>query len=747
MRRCEVVRRLIAPVLILSALLSSSASLQAQEITGEQVRQAIARAIEYLKATQRADGRWPEAYQEGGITAIATLALLNAGVPANDPALRRAIEMVRALHNQYVYTTALKIQVLAAADPVRFRREIAAAADWLRSAQLPNGMWTYNQTPGMGTGDFSNTQFALLGLHEAGRAGAQIPNNVWRNAERAWIQSQLADGGWGYVPNTSARGSMTAAGIASLYITGHSLSARRRAGVGADGRIICCASHIDSMPILRGLAGMAAHFSVKNTPGGSWYYYYMYAVERVGILSGKRFIGNHDWYREGAAQLLHRQRPDGSWHETHTIVDTAFALLFLAKGHRPVLFHKLQWSRDGRWNLTRDDLNHLTAFIADRLGDPPTWEVAQPDESLERWLAAPIMYFNGADFPPFNQRQTDQLREFVKQGGTLLVVASCGGDKFRQGFQRWVKTAFPEYELRKLPADHPVFRSLFQVNPAPYDLHGIDVGCRTSIFFCPHDLACLWEFPNIPNQSRPALELGANLAAYATGLEPLPDRLDTVRLVQAQPEAEEQTVPRGTLVIAQLMHNGDWRPDPHVVPKLAKHLHEKMGVDVLGRVEPLKATDPRLKEHPVIFMTGHFSFELTPEEIAALGEHIRRGGFLFAEACCGREAFDLSFRKMIGELFPDTPLKPLPPEHPIIAGSPGTPVPKVAYRPAVVAEQPNLHTVRLEGIHWEGRTAVVYSPFAIGCGVDGHQCYACRGLVNEDAMKLAGNIVLYALSY
>jgi hypothetical protein len=31
--------------------------------------------------------------------------------------------------------------------------------------------------------------------------------------------------------------------------------------------------------------------------------------------------------------------------------------------------------------------------------------------------------------------------------------------------------------------------------------------------------------------------------------------------------------------------------------------------------------------------------------------------------------------------------------------------------------------------------------------VDGHQCYACRGLVNEDAMKLAGNIVLYALSY
>jgi len=71
----------------------------------------------------------------------------------------------------------------------------------------------------------------------------------------------------------------------------------------------------------------------------------------------------------------------------------------------------------------------------------------------------------------------------------------------------------------------------------------------------------------------------------------------------------------------------------------------------------------------------------------------------------------------------------------------------VNYKPAIEVEQPDLKTVWLEGINLGGRTAVVYSPYGIGCGLDGHVCVACRGLVPDDARKLAGNIILYALSY
>ncbi|GMV98148.1 MAG: hypothetical protein AMXMBFR83_25000 [Phycisphaerae bacterium] len=726
---------------------TAATPLAAQEISGADVREAMARAVAWLKEARNADGVWRDAYQPGGTTALVTLALLNAGVPSNDPAVARAIEALRVLPDQHVYTTALKIQVLAAADPARYRNEIRASADFLVRAQVNNGMWGYG--PPAGRGDYSNSQFALLGLHEAGKAGAVIPAATWRSAERSWLHGQNADGGWGYMPGANSYGSMTSAGIASLYIVGHSLYARKRPSVGPDGWPHCCGQYAESRALLRAWGWMADNFRADQNAGpaarSSWYFYYMYAMERAGILSGQRFIGEHDWYKEGATVLLERQRRDGSWRETDALVDTAFALLFLAKGHKPVLFHKLAWSSDSRWNLTRNDLTHLCSFISDRLGDPPTWEVVGRDDPLERWLAAPILYLNGNEFPAFTPRHVEQLREFVRQGGTILAVASCTGEKFRQGFVNFARTAFPDDELRRLPDDHPVFRMLFAVDGRSFEVQGIDAGCRTSVIFCPHDLACLWEYPNLP-QSRAGLELGANLAAYATGLEPLPDRLDAVKKVRG-PAGPPGPPPRGALLIAQLVHDGDWRPDPQVLSRLADYLHEKMGVDVVRQSEPLRATDARLADHPIVFMTGHFSFELSAEETAALGRHLASGGFLFAEACCGRKAFDESFRKLMKELFPRSPLKPLPADSPILTGSPGVPLPKVGYKPAVLAEHPGLSAVRLEGIELDGRFAVVYSTYGIGCGVDGHTCYACRGLAGEDALKLAGNVVLYALSY
>ena len=75
------------------------------------------------------------------------------------------------------------------------------------------------------------------------------------------------------------------------------------------------------------------------------------------------------------------------------------------------------------------------------------------------------------------------------------------------------------------------------------------------------------------------------------------------------------------------------------------------------------------------------------------------------------------------------------------------PLPVVHYRAALRAERPDLKRVVLEGVEVEGRTAIIYSPYSIDCGLDGHKCFACRGLVPQDAVKLASNIVLYALSY
>jgi hypothetical protein len=77
----------------------------------------------------------------------------------------------------------------------------------------------------------------------------------------------------------------------------------------------------------------------------------MYGLERIGALSGKEFICGHNWYKEGATQILKLQKEDGSWgiqvemkiHKRKfslglgKAVDTSFALLFLRKATKGLI--------------------------------------------------------------------------------------------------------------------------------------------------------------------------------------------------------------------------------------------------------------------------------------------------------------------------------------------------------------------------------------------------------------------------
>ena len=68
-----------------------------------------------------------------------------------------------------------------------------------------------------------------------------------------------------------------------------------------DGRLVCCRD--DKRQVRTSEMGMHALseiFSISTNPGeGSWWLYYLYALERVGRLTGQRLIAGHDWYREG----------------------------------------------------------------------------------------------------------------------------------------------------------------------------------------------------------------------------------------------------------------------------------------------------------------------------------------------------------------------------------------------------------------------------------------------------------------
>jgi hypothetical protein len=158
--------------------------------------------------------------------------------------------------------------------------------------------------------------------------------------------------GWSYMPpdtqgvaawQTQATGSMTTSGVAALVICKAKLEGtewynKRKKKL--------------RQAIRDGMGWIAHHFTITENPGplDCWKYYYLYGLERSGVLCLSRRIGKHFWYEEGAKHILATQSGDGSWPGGSSSGDpgvqgfsygptwpTCFCILFLKKATAPVV--------------------------------------------------------------------------------------------------------------------------------------------------------------------------------------------------------------------------------------------------------------------------------------------------------------------------------------------------------------------------------------------------------------------------
>lgn len=743
-------RRLFAWMLTLTFFLGAAGNLRAQE--PEQVLRAINRGIDFLKSKQRADGRWDEfPGAPGGIDALATLALLSCDVPVDNPKIQASLKYLRQLPPENTYVTSLQTMVFALADSKRDFALIRRNANWLMQTRLPDGRWTYG-SQGRGSGDNSNTQFALLGLQAAADVGFEVPEQFWSTCRNYWTRSQGRMGSWGYPSTEGASGSMTAAGISSLIITSRELLDVEKGTV--NGKPVLCDGAKSDPNLQAAIDWVGRNFSVDNNPGGSnsWLYYYLYGLERAGRLSGRRFFGDHDWYRRGVSYLVGRQQVSGSWNipggnRPAEVINTSFALLFLSKGRIPILVNKLKHPPRNDWNNAPNDINNLTDFLAKRWNVKLNWQVVDINvATVEDLLQAPVLHISGHDAPVFTPQEKERLRGYISQGGLIMADANCSVTNFDIGFRELCAELFPEPEqqLRRLEPEHGVWTSLFNLTDLSnsHPLYGIDLGCRTAVIYSPGDLSCQWEyFPFKEHQERTlgGMRLGANIVAYATGPENLQDKLVERKII---PEAEEDEIRRNFLQVAKIRHNGEWNPAPRAISNLMESLQQVAKIDVIRQQRPIEILDPNFVNYPLCYMHGRTRFQLSRPEIEALSSYLASGGVLFADACCGSERFDEAFRQMIKELFPGEELRPIPPEHELYTREIGYDLSKVEMDKALGNRSgPPL----LEGLEVQGRYVVIYSKYDLGCALERQQSSDCKGYTHDSAIKIATNIALYAL--
>jgi len=751
----------IALVGLLSAVAPSA---RAQgDVTADQVENAIRNGIRYLKDAQNADGSWPqtgvpERYRTGP-TSLATLALLTAGVPRDDETVADALgylEGFSADDLEQTYTVSLQTMAFAAANPQRYRIALSDNVRWLEQAQIkPNdrvggvGAWEYDIDKQQ-SADNSNTQYALLGLNAAAEVGIPVSDRVWQLARNYWEEMQKISGGWDYRGEGQVRASMTTAGISSLVITGLRRIQSRELLVGDE--IRNCGEGAVNPSLQRALDWMSANFRVDTNLGlgRTWKYYYLYGLERAGRLSGQRYFGRWDWYLEGAEELVHSQdQLTGAWPpnagEQSSILTTSFALLFLAKGRAPVLIHKLRHGEGDFWNNHREGVRNLVDMVSQDWGTLLTWQTVNPDfAAVEDLLQAPIAFLNYHEPIGLGEDGKRALRSYVEQGGFLFAEACCGKAEHDRGFRDLVAELFPAgdgYELKPLPNEHPVWRANYNLDPDSHELWGIDLGCRTVLIYSPDELSGYWNHihaqPDNPAVTK-ARRIGQNVVDYATGRQPPPDKL-VPREVR---ELTLETPRRGALQIAKLRHSGGWNVAPLAVPNLATVLREKLGYDVVINHRELLPGDPNLINFPLIYVHGNAGFAFRDEDLEALRAHLVPGaGTFFADAACGSPAFDNAFRAFIEQLLPDHELEPIPPGDEIYTDRVGFDLSDVQYTNAAGGE---VGLPRLEGVRIDGRWAVIYSPYDIGCALERQQGLDCKGYTHESAMRIAANIVIYS---
>lgn len=717
----------------------------------EEVVRAIQRGVDFLKSKQLANGSWEDfPGAPGGTTALATLALLSCDVPADQPKIQAALKYLRQIPPSNTYVTSLQTMAFVAADPGRDFAIIRRNAQWLMQTRSGDGRWSYG-TDGRAGGDNSNTQFALLGLQAAVEAGIEVPDRFWQECRQYWLKIQSHAGSWGY-PMTGSSGSMTVAGISSLVITSRELQIVQKTTI--DGKPVPCNGAKDDPALQAAIGWVGRNFSVSNNPGGSnaWLYYYLYGLERAGRLSGRRFFGDHDWYRRGTRFLVDRQQVNGAWNISGggvpvEVVNSSFALLFLSKGRIPILVNKLKHAPGNDWNNAPNDIHNLTEFLARRWNVRLNWQVVESGIStVQDLLQAPVLHISGHSPPDFTQKEKEVLREYVEQGGLIMADANCSVAGFDRGFRALCQELFPtpEQQLHVLEPDHGVWTSLFNLRDiaASHPLLGINVGCRTAIFYSPEDLSCQWEYhgqKEHKERTLTAMRLGANIVAYATGPENLQDKLVERKVLG---KFEEDEIRRNFLQIAKIRHGGDWNPAPRAIRNLMESLQKVAKIDVIRQHREIEILDPNFVNYPLCYMHGRNRFQFESRELETLRDYLRNGGVLFADACCGSERFDESFRALMAELFPDQKLERIPVEHELYTTGIGYDLSKVEQDKALGGR---VGPPILEGISLNGRYAVIYSKFDLGCALERQQSTDCKGYTHESAIQIATNIVLYAL--
>lgn len=165
---------------------------------------------------------------------------------------------------------------------------------------------------------------------------------------------------------------------------------------------------------------------------------------------------------------------------------------------------------------------------------------------------------------------------------------------------------------------------------------------------------------------------------------------------------------------------------------------KKTTIRTQPKFSTVKLSSSELFCYPMVVFSGEGKFSLSETERTNLKRYMELGGLVLASPSCSNAEWDISFRRELGILFPDATLEPIQQEHPIF--SLVYPVPSLK-----LAKSSGFGSI--EGLHLDGRLAMVYSKDGLNDAAHAKGCCCCGGNEIKASMEINVNILAYALMF
>jgi hypothetical protein len=710
-----------------------------------------------LDRANSAGGQW------GGRTAIAVYALLAAGEDPQDSKLKPPIEWLKSADIIGTYALSMRCQVWLMLPRTPETRKLAEAdRDRLEHAydDAPHtpGLFLYNYLTTKHDNnlvDHSVSQFGVLSMWACAQMGIEIPESYWADVDKRWTFDQQPDGGWFYAEkgnnsdHASEQASMTAAGVATLFITQDYVHQ-------ADG--IHCVGNLKNDHIDKGLKWMADHTADWTPNNANWGGYNLpgytlYGVERIGVASGLKYFGSVDWYEYGADWCVKNQGGDGSWGGAGDIPNTAFCVLFLARGRAPVLINKIAYDdatganagKPGPWNQRPRDAANFVRWMGEQTERDINWQSVNLEVSEDELHDAPFLYFSGNTELSLKPEQVDKLRLFVQHGGMILFNSDCGSaegpqNPFVASVGKLGKQMFPDYEFRDLPDSHPIYTA--EQYPMvrwkkKVTLRGLSNGIRELMVLMPNDPAKSWQLQQTGGTGHEeAYQSTDDLILYGTD--------KTNLLVKGQSfliKPDPKMIADKKVKIARLKYNRNWNPEPGGWDRLAAILHNEAKIDLTTEVVELN--DKPITGYTIAHLTGTTTVNFSTAQLQQLKNFVTGGGTLIIDSAGGSAEFSQSMDAMLNKIFPGGLKDPLPPKDPLFSA--GFPKAEIRYRHYAKTLLGSIKTPQLRTIKNGWRNGVYYSRYDLSAGLVGEPVDGIIGYDPDTCSAIMSGIIIQTM--